>query len=143
MKSIEYRIMNTNDIEDALDFLGNIPGVHLHENGEDSVAGICSYMKRNPMLSYLALVDTKIIGVIFCGHDGRRGFINHLAVSPDFRHQGVASKLLKLVEESLIDLGIKKGALFVLNENDSAMRFYESNGWSEETIVKIYSKILT
>lgn len=142
MGQIRYRTINHQDIEAVICFLNGIQGVHLHDNGEDSVEGIGLYIDRNPELSFLAMEHEKIVGVIFCGHDGRRGYINHLAVAPDYRHKGIASKLIRLVEEHLKDLGIKKEALFVLNSNDTAMAFYEKNGWKEEKIVKIYCKIM-
>lgn len=142
MEQIIYRTINENDMETVIHFLSGIQGIHLHENGEDSVEGMISYLARNPELSFLATDNERIVGVIFCGHDGRRGFINHLAVAPDFRHKGVASKLIHLTEERLKNLGIKKEALFVLNENESAMAFYEKTGWQEEKIVKIYCKLL-
>lgn len=46
------------------------------------------------------------------------------------------------MEKELIELGIKKEALFVLCENTSAQEFYEHIGWKEETIIKVYAKII-
>lgn len=142
MEQIEYKTMNVDDIEVALSFLDNIQGIHLHQNGEDSVEGLTTYLNRNPGLSFIAMSNEKVVGVIFCGHDGRRGFINHLAVAKEYRHKGVASKLINMVEICLTEIGINKEALFVLKENEAAISFYETIGWKEESIVKIYSKII-
>ena len=54
-----------------------------------------------------------------CGHDGRRGYLNHLGVSSEYRRKGIAKELLGRVESELIKAGIKKEALFVLCNNTS------------------------
>ena len=56
----------------------------------DSREGIQSYLDRNPWMSFVATVDGSVVGAILAGHDGRRGYIHHLAVHPDHRRQGLA-----------------------------------------------------
>ena len=68
--------------------------------------------------------------------------INHLGVSSEYRRKGIAKELLNRVESELIKDGIKKEALFVLCNNTSAQKFYEHIGWKEESIVKVYTKIM-
>ncbi|MCH5304363.1 MAG: GNAT family N-acetyltransferase, partial [Ruminococcus sp.] len=46
----------------------------------DSRESIDSYLKRNPEMSQIAIIDGKIVGTVLAGHDGRRGFIHHMAV---------------------------------------------------------------
>ncbi len=139
---IEYRTMQKQDISKALELWQNSDGVHLHSNGEESCEGISRYLERNPGFSFVAVCQDKIIGAVMCGHDGRRGFINHLAVTAEHRHRGIGKKLISLAEEQLSGAGIKKEALFVLCENENAQKFYEHIGWREETAVKTYSKLL-
>ena len=134
--------MNDGDIESVLSFWENIDGVHLHSNGEETYDAISSYLQRNPNLSFVAVCGSEIVGAVMCGNDGRRGYINHLGVSPEYRRKGIAKQLLNGVEKELIKLGIKKEALFVLCENVSAQEFYEHIGWKEEKIVKVYAKII-
>ncbi|MFV0342594.1 MAG: GNAT family N-acetyltransferase [Anaerocolumna sp.] len=47
------------------------------------------------MVCFVAEDSGKIIGVILCGHDGRRGFIYHTAVHVNYRNQGIARNLVK------------------------------------------------
>lgn len=136
---ITYHVLTPARTEDALAFWRTIPGVHLHSNGEDSRDGIDAYLRRNPGCSYLALDDNTIIGAVLAGHDGRRGFLNHLAVDPSYRRCGIGSELLRLAEEALYKQGIRKSALFVLKDNRSGIAFYQTVGWEEETIVRIFS----
>ena len=62
---------------------------------------ITQYLERNPGMSFVALSSGKVVGVTLAGHDGRRGYIHHLAVHPDFRRQGLASRLVNRCIEAL------------------------------------------
>ena len=66
------------------------------------------------ILSFVAVCSSEIAGAVMCGHDGRRGYLNHLGVSPRYRRKGIAKQLLSNVEKGLTKVGIKKEALFVL-----------------------------
>lgn len=139
---IDYEVLSEDRINEVLQFWSNMEGVHLHSNGEETYDGIKKYLDRNPNCSFVALNHGKIVGAILSGHDGRRGFINHLGVDINFRRKGIATRLLQNVEKNFECLGIKKEALFVLKDNASAQNFYESIGWKEETIVKTYCKLV-
>lgn len=142
MDEIIYRNLEKGDIENVLSFWAVLDGVHLHSNGEESVEGISIYLDRNPGLSYVAMCNGEIVGAILCGHDGRRGYMNHLGVSEEYRNKGIAKHLIYLAEQQLKEIGIKKEALFVLCENETAQGFYEHIGWKEETLVKVYGKLV-
>ena len=66
------------------------------------------------ILSFVAVCGSEIAGAVMCGHDGRRGYLNHLGVSARYRRKGIAKQLLSNVEKGLTKVGIKKEALFVL-----------------------------
>lgn len=38
------------------------------------------YLARNPELNFVARCATRLVGRVMCGHDGRRGYLQHLAV---------------------------------------------------------------
>ncbi len=139
---INYKPLTSNQINEAILFWKNTSGVHLHDNGEDTKEGIELYIKRNPECSFIATDGGKIIGTILSGHDGRRGFINHLGVATEYRRQGIAAHLLGLSQDTFRKNGIHKCALFVLKENTDGQEFYEKIGWKEEDIVKVYCNII-
>lgn len=70
-----------------------------------------------------------------CGHDGRRGLLYHLAVDPAWRRRGVARRMAERCREGLAAEGIAHCFLFVLSENESGRRFWESMGWEPMTHV--------
>lgn len=139
---MEYITFQKQHCEEVLKFWSHIPGIHLHDNGEDSVEGIQAYLNRNEGFSFIAKDEGKIVGAIMCGHDGRRGLIHHLAVDTNYRRQGIGTRLLTMALNQLKEAGITKCALFVLKDNQAGEAFYQSQGWKEEDIVKIYACIL-
>lgn len=139
---ITYREFLQNDIPMVLDMWRSAPGVHLHENGEDSVEGVSLCIRRNEGLSFIAEDNGKIVGAVLNGQDGRRGYIYHLVVAEEYRRQGIAARLIQLTKNAMSNAGIHKLALFVLNENTGAQAFYKETGWNEETVVKIFSQII-
>ena len=98
-------------------------------NLDDSRDGIDRFLKRNPSTCFVA-EDKAIIGEIMVGNDGRRGYIDHTAVHPDFRHQGIASQLVDAAIQSLADLGIHKVALVVFDKNEIGNAFWEKQGFT-------------
>ena len=51
---------------------------------DDSRDGIRRFLERNPETCFVAEDEGKIVGVILAGSDGRRGYIYHTAVLPEF-----------------------------------------------------------
>ena len=70
---IKYRTMTIKDYEEAY-ALWLKCGNGLNDK-DDSKEGIAKYLKRNPSTSFVATCDETVVGVILCGHDGRRGII--------------------------------------------------------------------
>lgn len=96
---------------------------------DDSKDGITRFLKRNPTSCFVAQNNGDIVGVIISGHDGRRGYIYHTAVSDKFRHQGIAGKLLKNAINALDKEGIQKVALVVFEKNYIGNSFWEKQGF--------------
>ena len=86
---------------------------------------------RNPTTNYIAQVENKIVGVILCGHDGRRGYIYHTAVDSDYRGNGIGKRLVNAVLEALKKEGINKVTLVVFDSNDLGNKFWQSLGFNK------------
>ena len=108
----------------------------------DSRAGIHRYLERNPGLSLIAYDDQAVVGTILCGHDGRRGYIHHLAVRPDYRCQGIGRLLVDKSIAALQSFGIQKCHLFIFNDNSGGIDFWESIGWTYRRDIGVVSKII-
>ena len=127
---IKIRVMTIEDYEEVYQLWLNTPGMGLNSI-DDSKTGIEKYIKRNPTTCFVAEIEEKIIGVIMAGHDGRRGFIYHTAVLPDYRKQGIAKKLVDSAMDVLNKEGINKVALVVFERNELGNEFWEHSGFTE------------
>ena len=107
----------------------------------DSEEGTRGYLARNPGLSFIAAQGPKLIGCAMCGHDGRRGYLQHVIVDVAFRGRGIAQSLVARCLEKLAQAGIKKTHLDVMATNDSAIRYREHRGWRRRNDILRYSMI--
>lgn len=139
--AIDYRIMTMEDYSEAYD-LWIICGNGLNDK-DDSPEGIEKYLKRNPSTSFVATCDGKVVGVILCGHDGRRGIIQHACVSPDYRRLGIGNRLVELALEALKDEGINKVLLVAFKKNEGGNAFWEAQGFTLREDLNYRNKALT
>ncbi len=106
----------------------------------DSKDNLSAYLKRNSSLSFVAENRNKVIAAVLCGHDGRRGYLHHLAVHPDFRHRGIGRSLVDKCIAALQRIGIQKCHLFIFNSNTAGIRFWEQIGWQYRRDIGVISK---
>lgn len=66
----------------------------------------------------MAYEDDQLVGAILSGHDGRRGYIYHTVVLPEYRGQGIASNLVDMAVEALQKEGITRVCLNVMETNE-------------------------
>ncbi|MBO4637755.1 MAG: GNAT family N-acetyltransferase [Clostridiales bacterium] len=138
---IDYRLMNIDDYQQAYD-LWILCGNGLNDK-DDSREGIEKYLKRNPSTSFVATCDGRVVGVILCGHDGRRGIIQHACVSPDMRRLGIGNELVALALEALKNEGINKVLLVAFKKNEGGNAFWEAQGFTLREDLNYRNKALT
>ena len=76
------------------------------------------------------LADGELVGAVLCGHDGRRGYIHHLAVRPESRRQGIGRQLVRACLSGLHRQGMQKCHLFVFRQNSPAIAFWLANNFT-------------
>lgn len=126
---VNIRIMTVSDYDAVYDLWINTQGMGLN-NSDDSRDGICKFLKRNPTTNFVAEDNGRIIGVIMTGNDGRRGYIYHTAVMPEYRNQGVGRNLVNNAMDALKNEGINKVALVVFEDNEIGNGFWEKIGFT-------------
>lgn len=94
-----------------------------------------------PGMTFVAEIDGRIIGSIMSGYDGRRGWINCLAVSPEHRKQGLGSRLVTEAENCLTGLGCIKINLQVRTSNTGVLDFYRQLGYTEDKVVSMGKRL--
>lgn len=126
---MNIRTMTIQDYDHVYALWLSCPGMGLNDV-DDSREGIDRYLRRNPDTCFVAEQDGAIIGVIMAGHDGRRGYICHTAVSAAHRRQGVGKSLVEAALQALKACGVSKVALVAFARNESGNRFWESMGFT-------------
>lgn len=135
--TVQIRAMTIRDHEALLALLQSTPGVTVRE--ADSRAATERYLARNPGLSFVAVLQEEIVGCVLCGHDGRRGYLQHLVVAPAWRRQGIGRRLWGRCLDELFKLGIHKTHIDVLVENEAANQYWTKAGWARRDDINRYS----
>ena len=123
------RKMTIDDYESMYTVWMSCAGMGLN-NLDDSRDGIARFLNRNPETCFVAEEEQKIVGAILVGNDGRRGYIYHTAVLPEYRRRGIASKLVDEAIGALAALGIHKTALVVFSRNTDGNAFWDRIGFT-------------
>ena len=126
---MNFRLMQISDYDSVYNLWINTPGMGLN-SVDDSKEGIEKFLKRNPATCFVAEEDGKIVGVIMAGNDGRRGYIYHTSVLPEFRGKHVAKILVENAMAALEKEGITKVALVVFEKNQNGNGFWEKIGFT-------------
>jgi ribosomal protein S18 acetylase RimI-like enzyme len=127
--AVEIRTMTAGDIPAAVELWSATEGVEL--DCGDSPAEIAAFLDRNPGLSVVAMNAGELVGAVQCGHDGRRGWVYHLAVARSHRGRGIAKAMVDRCVAGLQAAGITRALLFFAEDNDAAHRFWVHQGWAE------------
>ena len=94
-----------------------------------------------PELFLVGQIGDRIVATVMAGFDGVRGWIHHLSVHPEYRHQGIASVLMRSAEQGLEALGCTKVNLQVRSTNAGVIAFYRSIGYDVEDRVSMGKRI--
>ncbi|NSW54110.1 MAG: GNAT family N-acetyltransferase [Anaerolineae bacterium] len=85
--------------------------------------------------------EEAIIGCVMAGHDGRRGYLQHLVVLPEYRRQGIGAALVHTCLAALAQQGIDKTHIFVFADNIPGNAFWRAQGWIPREEINMYSFI--
>ena len=131
------REMLLDDHQSLIELFRVTPGVTVRE--ADSIEATEKYLERNPGLNFIATDGEEIVGCVMCGHDGRRGYLQHLVVRTEFRNNGLGQKLYTKCIEALSSVGIEKTHIFVFKTNNLANEFWSKRGWQLREDLNMYS----
>ncbi len=105
----------------------------------DSKENIEKYLNRNKGLSQVAICDGKIVGTVLSGHDGRRGFIHHMAVLPEYRRHHIGRALAEKAIQKLTKEGIEKTHIFCYKDNKAGQGFWTDFGFERRDDIYDFS----
>ncbi|MBM7568949.1 GNAT family N-acetyltransferase [Paenibacillus sacheonensis] len=135
---LTYREMTIDDYEASYALWAATEGMVL--SSSDSREEIARFLARNPGCSFVCGEGDRLLGTLLAGHDGRRGFLYHVAVAPNQRGRGIGGSLVRLGLAKLREAGIEKCHLFVLASNDVGRGFWARSGWEERDGILLFSR---
>ncbi|MEM0448410.1 MAG: GNAT family N-acetyltransferase [Methanomassiliicoccales archaeon] len=127
---------------DALVHLWRLAGFPFNADGRDSRRHIEEEL-RTPMASFLVAESKgRIIDSLLGTTDGRKGWINRLAIHPEWQGKGVALALLREFECRLERKGLRIFSALVNCDNERSRKLLERAGYVADMHVIYYSKRL-
>jgi putative acetyltransferase len=123
----DMRSMTIDDYDSAVALWRNTEGIWLSDTDEREP--MRRFLDRNPGLSSIACAGNELIGTILCSHDGRRGYLHHLAVNEAYRRLGLGSALVQRSLSLLARERIMKCNIFIIEENEMGIAFWARNGF--------------
>ncbi|MCK4665320.1 GNAT family N-acetyltransferase [Candidatus Dependentiae bacterium] len=136
---MEYRFLTINDYNDLIE-LWKVTGLEYKPQGRDSYESIRNEIARNPEVFLGCFEDKKLAASILITDDGRKGWLNRIAVHPDFQRRGLAQELTKRTEDILRARGIKIFAILILENNKKSLVLAEKMGYKVFEGIKYLTK---
>lgn len=136
----KIREMTIDDYDEVTALWRDTEGIGL--GSSDTRESVASYLERNRSLSIVAQVGNEIVGAALCGHDGRRGYLHHLAVEKSQRGKGIGLALVNACIEALDKIGIRKCNVFLFSDNQNAEDFWRHNGWNFRDDLTVMQKVI-
>lgn len=139
---MKIEVMKIDDYPAVYRLWSQTPGMGLNSI-DDTQSGIEKFLHRNPTSCFVARDRERLVGVILCGHDGRRGYIYHLAVSQSHRGSGLGRALVDQAIGALQAEGIVKIAFVVFEGNEEGNRFWEHLGFKRRRDLAYRDRVIT
>ncbi|HEV3147546.1 MAG TPA: GNAT family N-acetyltransferase [Chthoniobacterales bacterium] len=126
---MEIREFRIEDYDAAVELWKRVEGLDVAEG--DDRENIKRFLKQNAGLSRVATDGSTIVGAVLCGHDGRRGYIYHLAVDPKYQGRGVGKRLIDECLAGLKRVGLERANILVAKDNPRGLEFWRRSGWED------------
>lgn len=115
-------------------------GLPYKPKGRDSRESMEKQMRANPEFFIGAFDGEKLIGTVIASFDGRRGWINRLAVHPDYRRRGIGRLLIKEAEKVLKKKGAWIICALIERENKQSLNLFKKCGYKPSENLVYVSK---
>lgn len=127
LSDVVYRSLTEADLASALALWAAADGVEVAEG--DEPAQLVAYLARNPGLSQGAWRGERLVGAVLAGHDGRRGYLYHLAVANEARGKGIGRALVERALAGIAAAGVVRALILVARDNPTGRAFWLGRGW--------------
>jgi ribosomal protein S18 acetylase RimI-like enzyme len=98
-------------------------------------------VKFQPELFLVGVIDSQVIASIMAGYEGHRGWLNYLAVSPEYQRRGIGRQLVEAATIRLEALGCPKINLQIRTSNAAVIEFYQRIGFTVDDTVSMGKRL--
>jgi ribosomal protein S18 acetylase RimI-like enzyme len=123
---------------DAILALWQAGGLPVRPTGRDAAEAFGRQMATG-IQRVIGLRDSdRLVAVVALTHDGRKGWINRLAVDPAYRRRGLAQRLVAEAERWFSeDLGLEVWAALIEEENIASLTLFDRLGYRRHNLVYV------
>jgi len=107
----------------------------------DPELDIARKLKVNPEWLLVGFLEERLVASVMAGYEGHRGWINYLAVDPDFQMRGIGRRMMEEAEALLRSAGCPKINLQVRTSNQKVIQFYRSIGYKIDDVVSMGKRL--
>ena len=137
-----YRRLKTSDIPAMID-LWKKSGLPIREKTRESPSALRAEMKSSPQNFIGAFDGQELVGLVLATSDGRKGWINRLAIEPSHRRRGIGLGLIREAEEELVSRGIKIVSGLIEKGNDVSFALFRKAGYEiREDIIYVRKELV-
>jgi len=136
---MEIRRLTINDYEEMAR-LWSKAKLPFKPKGRDSKEAIAIQMKVNPDYFIGTFENNRLAGTVIMSCDTRKGWINRLAVDPDYRYRGIAKALIAASEKKLRKYGIRIFCALIEDSNIASKKLFKECGYAEHHDIIHFSK---
>jgi len=136
--SLLIRPFQTED-EDALVALWKMCELTVSWNNPHK--DIARKLQVQPELFLVGILDSSLIATVMGGYEGHRGWINYLAVHPDFQGKGYGQEIMNSVETGLREMGCPKINLQIRTGSNKIASFYQKLGFTNDHVVSMGKRL--
>ena len=117
-------------------------GLHVYPKGRDAFEHLTGEIAAGTALLFGGFLDGTMVAVVLATHDGRKGWINRLAVLAEHRKRGYGQLLIRACETAFQEMGIGMSCALIEDWNDPSMALFQKEGYVLRRDILYFRKTL-
>lgn len=109
--------------------------------GRDSRRNMAKQLRARSNVYLGAFDGPRLVGTVLATHDTRKGWINRLAVLPEYRRRGIAQMLVRAAERALRGRGMEIFAALIEEDNVASQTLFRKLGYDPQSILYYRRKL--
>ena len=129
MEDLVIREFNIEDYRQIISLWDKV-NLPYRPEGRDSPANITQQIANGTTIFLVVESDDKLVGTVLGTHDGRKGWINRLALDPEYRRRSIARRLVNELERRFDKLGLEVIACLIEGHNAVSLEVFKKLGYN-------------